>query len=451
MSHVYILGFYNRNNLGDDTMAYVFQKFFDKYFQNVVLHILNTDDTHEIPQDPSPSAVIVGGGDLINDYFLEKIKHLIEPLTCPIYAVGVGFPYPSKIQSGECDIFDFIIGRNEEDLSALQKKYSSSYVRYFPDLTFLLPSLQLVPELRSDPTKIAIKYGLNPDKKNIAIFLARPIYHSGNPQGYQNIINTLTIFLSKLTQSQLQCGHTQKSPYQVLLFSMNTHQVNDQECDIYLNKDLKNQPLLQENSLIRVVDRKIDYEDIPDLFSQFYMTIATRYHAHIFSILGGTPILSLYATRKVESILKSAKIEEYSMTYERHKSLQYSSGLDMEKMEIIFNKINDNYEDYQEHLRLFRETCFYSADRLTKLLQNLLCCRIYRTRPDTFHYKAILQNKLKHATLRILNYLKLDPKNHPDIVNPYDLFNLYDKKNNIRCIKDYSTNSIFINYWSIGM
>lgn len=46
---------------------------------------------------------------MINDYFMEKLQPLMKNRTCPMYAVGIGFPYPQLIDQGYLDGFDYIV------------------------------------------------------------------------------------------------------------------------------------------------------------------------------------------------------------------------------------------------------------------------------------------------------------------------------------------------------
>ena len=64
--HVLVIGYYFRNNLGDDVFARVISEYL--LSRNCIPIVKNIDDLVIIPEDIS--CVIFGGGDLINDYFI---------------------------------------------------------------------------------------------------------------------------------------------------------------------------------------------------------------------------------------------------------------------------------------------------------------------------------------------------------------------------------------------
>jgi len=448
MKKIIILGFFNRNNLGDDAIAFVWTQFFKQYFHECEVFLYNTDDvTEPLPLDTS--LVILGGGDVINSYFMEKMRPLIQPLSCPVYAIGVGFPYQSSIQKGEMDIFDFIITRNQEDIYALRQKYTGDYVRYFPDLTFMLPSLNILHPLHKN--EITVKYGLSPHHLNIGVFLARPIYNRNYPEYYDQIVNSISAFLLNVSEESkfpcLKClppnlqkidpsyisqnlSHTQNklpanTKYVIHLFSMNTHSVNEEECDIIINNDIKN--CLEHIPNIKIVDKTIDIPDIPEIFSQLHLTIATRFHAHIFSILAGTPVLSIYSTRKVESLLVSAKLIEYSVKYQLDTDKNCLVGINGTQLMQKFYQItqSQNYHKYQKHLLNYRQESLNAIKRLEIVMKNLFCNTFYRIRPGNTHFQNLIQEKLESTVERIYRHLNITNPNNNQLLQPGGLHYLY--------------------------
>jgi exopolysaccharide biosynthesis predicted pyruvyltransferase EpsI len=422
MKEVYILGFYYRDNLGDDAMAHTFKLFFQKYYKNThKVVVINTDDLADMPTNYFSNAecIIVGGGNLIDNYFLDKIKPILQHTTCPIYAIGIDFPYPNMIDDGACDIFDFIITRNQIDYQRLINRYGSSYVRYFPDLTNLLP--KLLPTIQLTSKDIRVKYGLKSNKKNIGVFLARPIYKIGKEDNYQNVLNSLATFFSNLSKN-----------YHILLYSMNTHLVNNGECDIYINNDLKNHSLLINKKNVVVIDRIIDIEDIPLLFNSFYCTINTRFHSHIFSIISSTPFISISNTRKVETLIKTIDtIKEYSFKYDLDLDKKYIIGLDSNKLNEVFSNLVKNYNKYQKLLVNYKNTIKYEIDRLDITLQNLLWNKIYRLRSEIPYFQSIFQDILNKIKERVLYYLVLDPMDYPEKIESfYTLYKMLNRNIN---------------------
>ena len=133
---ILIIGYFHRNNLGDDAFEHVWRIYMKSNFPNVNYQITNLDDISFI--DPSVSLVLFGGGDLINDYFIPKLWNLMKDVTVPCYAIGVGIPYPKLIDENYLDKFDYIIHRSQIDHYKLSQKYSSNKYHWYPDLTYLM-------------------------------------------------------------------------------------------------------------------------------------------------------------------------------------------------------------------------------------------------------------------------------------------------------------------------
>ena len=90
---ILVIGYYHRKNLGDDVFEHVLTNYFETRWKsnqskNPNYSFCSIDDLKEIPNDTS--AVIFGGGDLVNDYFFNKIDRFIKNKTCPWYAISIG-------------------------------------------------------------------------------------------------------------------------------------------------------------------------------------------------------------------------------------------------------------------------------------------------------------------------------------------------------------------------
>ena len=102
-----VLGFFDRGNLGDEA----FKTAYSYLFPNCVFKSI--DDTQEIGKDVS--AVILAGGDLCNEYFMEKVKILLQCYMGPCYAFSIGIPY--RICIHYLSMFDNVILRSKQDLT----------------------------------------------------------------------------------------------------------------------------------------------------------------------------------------------------------------------------------------------------------------------------------------------------------------------------------------------
>lgn len=190
---VLILGYYGRQNLGDDAFKEIFKSFFIKHFPHVKLLIKNTDDIVRIPQ--STQAIIVGGGDLMNEYFMTKIKSLLltKTISTPVYAFGIGFPYPQLINK-YIDNFDYIIHRN----FSLKNELKAQNIKLFPDLAYLLPKLE-----NFGNSHYPYKFPwTNPSSKKIGVFLSRTIYRQGDEISYNRVVDGIINLIEKIASLQ---------------------------------------------------------------------------------------------------------------------------------------------------------------------------------------------------------------------------------------------------------
>ena len=158
---VLILGFFFRNNLGDDTYVYVF----DRLLRGAdvgQLTFVSMDDLQ--PQHVCDADVVIcGGGDIINDYFIRKLLRVEKLLLSkPCYAVSVGIAYAHDARL--VDVFDHVYVRSSAcmDLAAGRRVP----VTLMPDLAFAL----------SPPPPPAA--GAADQKYNLAVCLAQPVFRA---------------------------------------------------------------------------------------------------------------------------------------------------------------------------------------------------------------------------------------------------------------------------------
>lgn len=387
-----VLGFYDRHNLGDDAIAYVWNKFFENNFNNAKWIIKNTDDIQEL--DKNTSTIILGGGDVVNNYFLHKLNYLYQKLNLkniPVYLIGVGITYPSSITDNTLNQFDYILTRTQDDINLLKQHIGTQYVNTMPDLTFLLP--KYLPPKNNDTH---IKYNIEIHNKNIGFFLARPIYN-GDKYAYNNILESIVTLIQYINDTYLNnhnkcvtgCIKTiMKCNF--YLFSMNTNINNKLECDYYINRDLIQKVKHLPN--VHLVDKVIDINDIQTLFNHFHLTICTRFHAHIFSIMANVPILSIYNTRKVETLLNKIGINDYSIKYETNKDNKIM-GLNTNELIKLYNKIENEREIYCDKLMNYRTQSYLDIINVEKIIKNLL------------YYRPIKINKNKNIYNEFDNFI----------------------------------------------
>lgn len=266
------LGYFDRKNLGDESFKVVIPKLFS---ENVHLTFICTDD---FKGDINKyDAVICGGGDIINPYFIDRIKGIIKGYTKQIYALGVGIAHESTVENGLLDIFDHVFVRNVCDVRMVQRRLGSKYAHYLPDLGFLLEP----PEVKREDER---PY----HKQRVCICLACPA--ARQPQ----FTKALVSFINTLTED-----------YHVILLPFNTDR-NMNESDVILNR------AIAKETVVEVIEDVTTVTQMLKLLASADYIIAHRFHSHVFSTVCGVPYLSIETCRKVKLLNKET---HYTWTY----------------------------------------------------------------------------------------------------------------------------------------
>lgn len=392
---ILVLGFYNRFNLGDDVFKYVLTNYFNKKWKNITHDFLCIDNLVEIPSDTS--CVIVGGGDLINDYFFDKLKPFLKNKTCPWYAISIGIPYPDLINKGYLDSFDYIIHRNQDDKITLENRYPDRS-SWYPDISFLLP----------DDKRIRFEGR----KKKIGICLSRHIYNNENPEIYNHIVTNLSKFFLDISSVKNYFG----SPVYELYFIPFCTDGKPGHDDRLINKDIYDK--IKHLNNVYLLENKIEMKDIVPIFNSFHISICSRFHSHMFSLISKVPILSIYTTRKVENFLNELGANEFAykmVTDDKSYPIELDNKILLEK----FRNIENNYDAYLIKINRLHELYQNKSVEFTKVLNDLL-----------FYLPSRDLNILKYSTeiAEILNTMKINMLEFINNQSVYDMLSRSDNK-----------------------
>src|SRR5579863_10434078 len=112
MISIGVVGFYDRDNLGDETYKLAIPMLLGSYYKYTF--ICSDDiDTDKSQDDLRQCDILfIGPGDVINSYFFEKISPVLKTFKGPKIAFGVGIPFPSLIDRDHFDVFDHMFVRN---------------------------------------------------------------------------------------------------------------------------------------------------------------------------------------------------------------------------------------------------------------------------------------------------------------------------------------------------
>jgi exopolysaccharide biosynthesis predicted pyruvyltransferase EpsI len=355
MESIIILGYYNRHNLGDDLFQYVLKKQFPK----MSILFANPDDINSIPSHVS--IILVGGGDLLNDYFMTKIRKLVYKTHCPVYGIGIGCPYPKLLNKEYLDIFDIILTRTKSCYDKLQQVLPGRAF-YGPDLVRMLPSI---------PKKKTNKVG---------IFFANSICSPDSP-----LVQKLADIVNGIANKSSSCkGHK----YHVILYAMNTSG-STKEDDNILNRAVYK----YVNQDVDIIEKPIKPEEAVSLFSEFQATVCTRFHAHILSLMTNTPFVSLFSTKKVKDLLQSENLSylgtEMLVDSNTLRPIDFNPKDVLDKFELIekckpeFQKVNT------DDIELGIKNLLYYKPKFGEKRYNKIICKICK-------YLKVEKNELQN-------------------------------------------------------
>lgn len=287
---ILVLGFYDRDNIGDDTYKDVIPLIFKN--SNVSISFKCMDDITHIPSETS--IIICGGGDIINDYFMKKAVILLQSFIGKVYALSVGIPYNSCTYY--LNMFDHVFVRSTTDFELASSIIGSKNVSYLIDIATLL-----LPKIVEKPKSIC-NYFL-PKKKKLALCLAQPCFYNNNKKTelLNSLINCLIKFTNKYTNIEIH------------LLAFNQHYQNENECDYFLNDTIEK--LLLNRGIACINHKNHKNINTPIDMLQFFknnidIALCMRYHSVIFSLMTKTRFIPLYVSQKINNILKDINYDE---------------------------------------------------------------------------------------------------------------------------------------------
>jgi polysaccharide pyruvyl transferase WcaK-like protein len=335
-TNVMVLGFFNRQNMGDDTYTIVFSQLFN----NCDVSYKSLDDVHDM-STINTDILIIGGGDIINDYFMTKLQYLLKNYVGRVYGISVGIPYASC--SHYLHIFDHVFVRSMEDYRIASLEIGAKNVSYTPDISVILRYI-----LRVQPPRIPITV-----KKHVAICLAQPLFYN-NPRKTQ--------LITDLSSTLIDFAKKYNVMYHIMAFNYNVN--SNQECDHIINTQVIKH--LQDNNILYQVHHDIQspIDMIIFLHQKIDMCLCMRYHSVMFSIIANIPFVPLYVSQKISNVLKDIQYDNsksYLIDYDdkyRPRSIDKNKLLSC--FENVYNSrgisnnnfmINNQWEHYIRNIR----------------------------------------------------------------------------------------------------
>ena len=300
MFKIYVIGYYDHFNCGDEQYKTAFKILINEYFppatqfRNLELNFIDCDKIFNTKFEDD-DIIIIGGGDVLNDYFLDKIIAAFASRRNKIIGVSVGLPFQSTlIETNKLNIIDYIFVRTQQDIKLFHKYFHPHRVIYLPDLSYLHNHVVLHSNYSIPESIIKAK---EHGQTIVCIAPSRHIYNTSNLTCYENMITNLGHFIKFLINFR----------YHVVLLPMNTNDNNQYENDKLVNNDLMEWIMRNggrgDRTFITVIEETLSVGETFAILKKTDFCIPMRFHACLFSIYNNVPILPIFTTRKIKNLL----------------------------------------------------------------------------------------------------------------------------------------------------
>lgn len=306
-----VVGYYDHDNIGDEQYKTTIPLFFGKECQFIDCDkIFSETFTHS-------DTIIIGGGDMLNNYFLDKLIRYFDSQKYKPVIIGlfVGIPYIDILTTDKLKIFNHIYLRSKTDYKFVMSNdlLKQNNISYIPDSSYLL---KIIPKKCWKEYNILEKRIKTINKKKIIINLC---FFDFSSEFKNNIIRLIYYLI--------------ENDY-FLIFLPFCHDKNfPQNNDLIFIKEIfRSFSTFKTNSFL-IVEEKLNDLEVFNLFKHVNYSICMRFHACLFSLYNNVPFIPIYSTRKIENLLKDINWE-YSI-----KTSDYNTSL----IELFNNLIEENH------------------------------------------------------------------------------------------------------------
>lgn len=284
---VVIYGYFGHFNTGDEAFQIVWQKWTSRFMQFAEVEFHSETTLRRLER--VPHLVILGGGDVINPYFIQPLIDLFPAV--PRMAIGVGIPYLDY--ESLLKVFEFIALRNAKDALRLG-------VRSVPDLVFM--------QTASEWRKGLPPHPVPQHRRVVGWSILRPYFNPEFPELYQDYLNAVVAISRRMVDEW-------DVDILWIPFGLSTHSIK--ENDVHAVSEIEQ--LVGNPARARALIPSDSERDCPsDWITQLTRTLPTldlmicgRFHSHIFSTLCHTPWVSLTCGRKCIEWVKEVNQKEW--------------------------------------------------------------------------------------------------------------------------------------------
>lgn len=259
-----IIGYYDHDNTGDEQYKYTISKLFDTSLQGI--DFIDCDKIQTIDFKDS-DVIIFGGGNVLCDYFVDKLLNVFSTRPNKIIALSVDMPYTEiLLKTHKLDRLDYIFLRNKQDYAIFSKFYPKNKIQYMPDLSCLLKE---------------IPFETNMPLKNIK---------------NQRIVSITLCDESLIIEMCKFIVYLIKGGYRVILLPF------DRKEDLRVHNIIIDLLPAYSDKITNV-----PFTNCLDLYSKIKevdFVLSMRYHGCLFATHHKIPWIALQNTRKIQNLLK---------------------------------------------------------------------------------------------------------------------------------------------------
>lgn len=321
---VLVLGYFHMRNLGDDLYcdiwAYLFGERYADLSVDLVMESLESDASdvatrwRELRGNGLPRCIILGGGDVVTEYFITRMRNFVHALAMhnygwydvPVHGVSVAMPYPNVVNLGCCDFFSSVAVRPCRYSDHLKARIGRDAVIRMPDLSCFLLTMHTDSEkivqaalqqtARSDRAVRVPGVRRSADSADaLAVCLAAPVLGYGTPQYAANLDG-----FSKALQA-----FQRRSKCRVVFVPFDTSGGGSD--DRAAIDDILFRVPVEDRSFYSIffLDAAHTAENVFKRFQagDLRAALCMRYHAHMMAILAMVPVTSIAVTQKVKSLV----------------------------------------------------------------------------------------------------------------------------------------------------
>lgn len=401
MIQIKVVGYYDHFNLGDEQYKVTFTTLFDMYIGHGSYDICFIDvDKIASFTFTDNDIIVVGGGDILNDYFLDKVSAKLTKSNNLVIALSVGLPYISTLKDTfKLQIFDYIFLRTKQDLDIFGQYFSIEKVYYFPDISYLLMKNERTLNFNDAYYQrlISIK---NRGKRIVSLALSRH-FHS---EHYYNILNDIVAIISRLHQKN----------YHLVFVPFNTNLHNDKENDTLFQRDVI-EKLLKASQVtmsdVTFINETLSPEHVLELYKLVDISIPMRFHAVLFSVYSRVPIIPIFTTRKILNLLLDIKwYHGYQCKVDKKdKPINIDVDVFMSRFNHLEKTINDNAQALLTKLDAYVIDIYFteSCNMLNDIFKNKIKTTTVINTP-----LVKIQNKIQHVYDIVQRYANEKGYNH---------------------------------------